>query len=373
MTKLSCRMALTAMLAVCLLLAAQSCREKPAQSGSKPPGTVAEAQNKEPDSAGANKLAGKGPRQILLMYTGDTISAVEPNRTYNPPEGGLPALAHTILEYEAEILELTRKRVANEGGDPEKVRADLPGGMLGEHPFLLLDYGGWERPNDHFGTLYVQMFFDYARSLNYTNVASLGFETMSLERWNDYLHLNGYPNFIASTAHRTVPGWGPIRVRALDLLGAHWGIVSIPELTEEEKKAADGKVWKARIEEAAGYLKDENCSASILIAVALPRAAYDALKNDPRFTVLIGCPTSMAPPEGYGEMPQGGPLMLPQLFAGGRQLGICHLIYSEQGSIPMEYNFMLRKVTDDESQPYPLRKQCQEAAKRHAEFEKTLK
>ena len=74
----------------------------------------------------APRMAG-GPKQLILIYSGETLSIPETNRDYNPPEGGLPALAHQILSYESVIMDFTRARVASEGGDPGQNQS---GGLL---------------------------------------------------------------------------------------------------------------------------------------------------------------------------------------------------------------------------------------------------
>ena len=67
-------------------------------------------------------------KQLIIMYTGDTMSAISPPKGFDPPQGGIPALANAVAEYQRSIVYFNQLRVSEAGGDPSKIRADRAGG-----------------------------------------------------------------------------------------------------------------------------------------------------------------------------------------------------------------------------------------------------
>lgn len=348
------------LLPLCLLALLSACpqgggklaTEKPAgQSAVAPPGKPApEAPEAEAESVPAAE------EQLILFYTGDTFSQLAANETYSPPEGGLPALANTLGEEQRRVVEYVQTRLQNEGKDPAQAKADLQQSRLGGHPYILLDYGGWERIHDPQGDPYVAQYFQFFKDFNFTPVAAVNCDTAPDGLWERYAKLPDAPYFLSSGAQAPPPRSSKIYLRKVH--GENWGFIAIPYLKPGslDETAAVAEIQQ-RIDTGYQALGDLRSKYFVLLAPnIMQRAVYDKLKDDPRFIAVIGGPPSMAPAEGFGKL-SSGPLMLPALQGGGRELGICHFIYGESGK-PLEYSFRRVQVIEDASAPYPYRKQC---------------
>ena len=309
------------------------------------------------------------PKQVILMYTGDTLSQATPRRELDSTEGGLSALAHAVSDYQVQIVDFNRLRVEEEGGDPASIRADLDAGMLGEHPFLLMDYGGWERPNDYAGHVYVALYFRYFTDFRYCAVAGRAYSTLSSKRWEAYGELS-YPPTLLVTGAESVPGAlasEPVVLR--ELHGQLWGIAAPPHPSSSE----NGDMlesFQQCLEAAEAELAGTECLYSIVLFAQAPTAIYRAQAEDSPFTVVIGADPRTGIQPGYGEMPDGGALLLPTLEPSGRQAAACHLYFEPDGGKPVMYNFIIIECPEDETQPWPYRRLVNEASQQHFELVK---
>jgi hypothetical protein len=308
---------------------------------------------------------------VILIYTGETLSIPLANTSYKPAEGGLAALTQAIEDYEAEIVRYNQLRVENAGGDPGRVRADFERGMLGDNPFLLLDYGLWERPNDAHGDIYVALYFDLFTRFKYTAVGSMLYERLSAERWGQYRAV-APPGLKLLASAGTPQGQSLPAVPSVtrELYGVRWGVVAVPQPrlapgAPDVSAEAAAERMRGFVEQAAGELKRAGCGCGVLLAAGGPRELYQELQQDGRFTVVIGAPKALAAPEGYGGMPRGGALLLPSLDGGGRQLGICHLYYTPGGDKPFQYFFITRRCADHGQHELPYREQIAAAVAKH--------
>lgn len=305
----------------------------------------------------------EAPKQLILIYTGQTLSRPDALRDFDPAEGGLSALTATIINYEAQIVEYNRLRVLNSGGNADSIRTDLTRGMLGDHPFMLLDYGFWSRPNDFLGDTYVGLYFRMFHALKYTAVACPLFERLPPERWAAYLPLMPEElSLLASTGQPQSEGIPTTDLVTRQIHGGLWGVVAVPlPKSDEDAQAVLGDY----VEQAAAKLAEARCDYSILLLADGPAKLYNQLAADSRFSVVIGAPSSHAVPEGYGEMPADGALLLPELEANGREVGVCHLYYTAGGDRPVQYNFSRKTCIDDLHATLPFRKQVAEAVAEH--------
>lgn len=303
-------------------------------------------------------------KQLVLIYSGDTLAKVDAEVRELPVRGGLPALAATITNYEGMITEYNRRRIVNEGGDAEHIKTDLEQGFLGEHPFMLLDYGGWTRPNDFAGAPYVELYMQMFLALKYTAVGSKLYDLLPPERWKAYIERapEGF-TMLASAGDPQGETLPVVRVVSREVHGSKWGVVCVPLPRPFEVDAVEGT--RVYIEQAADELAAANCEYSILLLSEAPSAVYRKLKGDPRFTVVIGAPGHLAVPEGYGNVPASGAIILPTVDAGARSIGTCHVYYSDTGSEPLMYNFSAKTCDEDFSLPFPFRKQVEEAKAEH--------
>ncbi len=379
-----------------LALGLTSCPGRPGEpAGSAAPG---KAGNSPSDAAGGNtsssasseptKIDGKDAipaptgdvRQVILIYTGDTISAMESQTKDDPPHGGLSALAATVMAYQREIVEFTAKRVENEGGDPSTVRADFAAGTLGPHPRLLVDYGGWERPNDPVGRIYEQLYANYFHDFAYTAVGGMRYQELKPELWRSYKQFKNPPTVLISAGTplkgvSTADLLPTVKVVTRECHGQTWGIACLPvpapdELTPQNPSEAP---LEADYTATVNSIAAKNCDFRILLAAGLPAKFYTGLADKLDFDIVIGGPLGLAVKEGMGELPQGGPLLLPALEKAGRQIGICHLIYSTAGTAPTQYNFILRDVIDTGSQKQPYFRQVFAAKAEHEQKSRALK
>lgn len=324
----------------------------------------AQASTASPDDLPGEFFPEEGPpRQLVILYTGDTLSHVPPRRSLETTEGGLSALAHTIGDYQTQIVDLNRLRVGNEGGDPQAIKADLVAGLLGEHPFLLLDYGGWARPNDPAGDIYVQLYFRLFTDFHYSAVGSKLYFQLAPERWQAYTALDPAPRLLATTP-QVVDGALPrtdILIKAYH--GTRWGIaaVPLPPLDSEDPLAELDDM----LDYAQQMLRAAQCDYSILLMAEAPTHVYREHAESSPFTVIIGGGRREAVAEGYGELGDGA-LLLPELDPSGRELGVCHLYWPVDGDAPVMYLHTRPRCTDDETQPWPYRKLTRQASEDHA-------
>lgn len=348
------------LLPLCLLALLSAC---PLGGGKTPPeepaGQSALARQGKPAAEAPKAEAEFVPaadKQLILFYTGDTFSQLAANVTYTPAEGGLPALAHALGEEQKRIVEYVQLRLQNEGQDPAQAKADAEQGLLGGHPYMLLDYGGWERIHDPQGDPYVAQYFQFFKDFHFTPVCALNCDTAPEGLWERYARLPDAPYFLSCGAVAPPPRSSKIYLRKIH--GESWGLTAIPyiETGSLDDNSAITEIQR-RIDAGQSALTGLRCKYMVLAAPNIrQRGVYDKLKEDSRFIAVIGGPPSMAPEEGFGKL-GSGPLMLPALNGGGRELGICHFIYGESGK-PLEYNFRRVKVVEDNSAPYPYRQQC---------------
>jgi hypothetical protein len=310
------------------------------------------------------------PKQVILFYTGDTLSTVQPKRSVGAAEGGLCALAEAIGAYQNQLVDLNRVRVENEGGDPSIVRADLDAGMLGEHPYLLMDYGGWERPNDFAGSEYVALYFRFFTDYHYCAVAGRLYQDLKPERWQAYSELD-YPPTLLVTGPAAKPGalaCQPLVTRKLH--GQLWGIAAPPLPATDQPRTPEELLAELRqsLDAAQARFTQAGCAFSIVLLGGAPTDIYREQVQGAPFTVIIGCDRRTGVREGYGEMPEHGPLMLPEVDGSGRGAAVCHLYFEPNGDKPVMYYFTLLHCEDDETQPWPYRHLVREAVQRHHEL-----
>jgi hypothetical protein len=344
-------------LSLCVLLAA--CTDsKPA---TKPAASAASGGS---TANGGNKI--KPPalmpavKQLVLIYTGDTLSAMQPQVGQTPEGkgarlGGLSALTAALLNYESSITAMARQRVLDSGGDAKNVKTDAERGILGEHPYLLLDYGGWERISDPAGEPYVALQLQMYDYLRYSAVASLLHLNFTPELGKEYKPHAKFKLLCSAGADEPMAmPRVPILVR--EAHGARWGMVAVP--LPPEKAADQAELFAQYIDDAAAQLVKNKCDFGILLCKGAPKKVYAALADDQRFTVVIGAsPPAMAAPQGFSEIKAGHPVMLPQLNWGGQEFGTCHLIYTAKGNKPVQFNFVRHAAVDDLKSPLPYRKQ----------------
>lgn len=303
------------------------------------------------------------PKQLILIYTGHTLSRPDTLREFVPAEGGLSALTASILDYEAQITDFNRRRVLNEGGNADEIRTDLERGFLGDHPFMLFDYGGWSRQNDFLGDIYVALYLRMFSALKYTGVGCLRFTRLPPERWEAYRQQAPEDFKLLVSAGQpqgeTIP---VVNLITREVHGGLWGAAALPIPPKEDDPQA---ALEEYIEQAAALLDGAGCKFRILLfADGLP-SLYDRLAKDTRFDVVIGVPPPRGVPDGYGEMPSGGALLLPSLSANGREFGVCHLYYTESGDRPVQYYYSRKPCYDDLHSPLPFRNQVAEAVAEH--------
>jgi len=353
----------------CLLCGCPA-REKTTETASAPPAATSQktvdsgAEGAPADQAGADSAPELGPpKQLILIYSGHTLSRPDMVTDFNPPEGGLSALTATILDYESQIVDYNRLRVLNAGGDAENIRTDLARGMLGDHPFMLLDYGCWSRPNDFLGDIYVGLYFRMFSAIKYTAVGCTLYDRLPPERWQAYLEQ--WPEdfkLLVSAGSPQAEGIPATRIVTREIHGARWGVAAVPLPPKDSDVPA---VLADYVNEAATLLADAECAYTILLLADGPSATYKELAGDERFSLVIGAPPSRGVVEGYGEMPTSGALLLPQVDANGRQIGVCHLYYAESGDRPVQYYFSRKVCIDRPQDPLPFRQQVADAVAEH--------
>ena len=354
---------------ILILLAALLLAACPVEETSDTAATAGSAAS-TPPQAGA--LAGnaadpeqpaQAPRQFVLIYSGDTLSMPATLQGYDPPEGGLCALGAAVTDYMALITGYNRQRVLNEGGDAGAIRTDLEQGLLGEHPFMLLDYGGWERPNDFAGEHYVALYLKMYDTFGYSAVGAKLYEQLAPGRWDAYRPLVPENLTVLNSAGTPLGDAIPtVPVITREIHGARWGVVSVP--MPEKTEGYDTKLT-GYIETAAGLLAQTQCAHGILMLPGAPGLVYTNLKTDPRFTAVVGAARGKSVPEGYGTMPEQGAVLLPEVNPGGRSIGICHFYYGEDATAPDMFFFTTMAACDDGTQPLPFRPQVEAAIDEH--------
>ena len=311
------------------------------------------------------------PRQLILIYSGDTLARAEANLDVSPPEGGLCALAATIVDYQGRIAEYNRRRVVNAGGDPTGLGVDHERSLLGEYPYMLLDYGGWGRPNDFAGAPYVELYLAMFQALAYTAVGDKLYQRLQPERWEAYRSRapEGFRLLVSAGEPRS-EALPTVQIVTREVYGKRWGIVSVP-LPPPDDPDPHARSWQY-VGEAAALLEEHGCDYSVLLMSEAPSGLYrtlaeEALDTGLRFTVVIGAPLGLAADDGYyGTVESGGStVLLPELTGGGRQIGVCHLYFSELGDRPEMYYFSLKPCIDDVQQPWPFRPQVAAAVAEH--------
>ncbi len=309
-------------------------------------------------------------KQLILLYTGDTLSIPEANDDYTPPQGGLGALVKAITDYEGQILYYNQQRVENEGGDAALIRADFERGMLGDNPFMLLDYGLWERPNDAAGEHYVKLYMDMFTKLHYTAAGCALYLKLSPELRRQYARHTPQPTCLLLSAGQPDGAWPAVECITRELYGKRWGVVSLPApaitpaAPQEMLQQALAQL-NAYADAAEAVLQAKGCTYSILLAPGGPKQFYAELAQSQRFTVVLGGHPAASAGVGRSPMPAGA-LVLPALNGGGRELGICHLSFTAGGDRPAACFFTRQVCTDDGSATYPYRQQVQAAVTAHA-------
>ena len=311
------------------------------------------------------------PRQLILIYSGDTLARAEANLDVSPPEGGLCALAATIVDYQGQIAEYNRRRVENSGGDPTGLGVDYERSLLGEHPYMLLDYGGWGRPNDFAGAPYVELYLAMFEALAYTAVGDKLYARLQPERWQAYRRVAPEEfRLLVSAGERRQDALPAVEIVTREVYGKRWGIVSVPlPPPDDPDPLASGRQY---VESAAALLAQHGCDYSVLLMSEGPSSLYQTLADEAegsglKFTVVIGAPPGLAADDGYyGSVETTkGAMLLPELTGGGREIGVCHLYFSELGDKPEMYYFSRKPCLDDIQQPWPFRPQVAEAVTEH--------
>jgi hypothetical protein len=348
---------------LCLLACLPACRKHE---------DAAPADSARQQKNGAAPEPASGPvKQLILLYTGDTLSIPEANDDYHPPQGGLGALVKAITDYEGQILYYNQQRVENEGGDPTQIRADFERGMIGDNPFVLLDYGLWERPNDASGDMFVKLYLDMFSQLHYTAIGCALYLKLTPERRQQYARiLPAQTSLLLSAGELPDAAWPTVNCVTRELYGKRWGVAAIPipviapGAPQEMVKQALAQLNNSA-DAAYAALRAKGCNYSILLAPSGPKEFYAEVAQSKRFTVVIGGHPASSSSVGRYAMPAGA-LVLPALNGGGRELGICHLSITAGGDKPYQYYFTRQACTDDGSAVYPYRRQVQAAVARHA-------
>ncbi len=299
----------------------------------------------------------QAPKQLVLVYTGNTHARLLPagKAEFDNLTGGLPALAAEVAAVEQEIVQYNRMRVANDGGDPSLVRVDLDAGMIGDHPFMLLDYGGWYSPDLLKVPGHTALMLEAMTQMRYSAVALRDWQLLTPEELALVAGMSPLPPLVNSPGDQPAGLPSVQRVLLREVLGSQWGVASLPRLPELDRELY-GKYISALLDDCAMELELSGAQFRILLAADQTPELYRALATDTRFNVVIGAPAAMSALAGFGEITGERPLMLPHINEGGTELARCHLIWDNESSGPVNYFFERREVHDDGSDFLPWRK-----------------
>ncbi|MCB1188389.1 hypothetical protein KDL29_14595 [bacterium] len=301
------------------------------------------------------------PKQLVLIYSGNIHGRLLPagSVAMDNLTGGLSALTAEVTAVEQEILNYNRMRVANSGGDASTVRVELDSGMIGDNPFMLLDYGGWYNPDLLEHPEQAALVLEAFSAMQYSAVAMRDWQLLSPDELKLVGGMQPRPLFL------NTPGSQPgdiselSRVLVREAQDTDWAVLSLPRLPETERELYDRNIL-ALLDDCAAELAISGAKYSILLAADQTGTVYKALQKDKRFTVVIGAPGTMSPGDGFGELPVDGPLMLPHLTDGGTQLARCHLIWTDESEGPVNFFFERREVKDNGSPDLPWRRRISE-------------
>lgn len=305
----------------------------------------------------------QAPKQLVIIYSGNTHARLRPagKAEYGNLTGGLPALAAEITAVEQEVVQYNRMRVANNGGDPSAVRVDLDAGMIGEHPFMLLDYGGWFSADLAGNPAPSALMLEAMARLRYTAVALRDWQLLDQQEAAALAGLPAGPTLLNTPGEQPQDVANLQRVVVRDVHGESWGIASLPRLPETDRELYDRYI-SLLLDECAAELELAGVEYAILLAADQTPSLYRSLATDTRFTAVIGAPAAMSVLAGFSEMPPDGPVMLPHLSDGGTELGRCHLIWEEGSRGPVNVFFERRDVMDSGDPDLPWRSRIEEMA-----------
>ncbi|MCB1218716.1 hypothetical protein KDL44_15130 [bacterium] len=316
------------------------------------------------DKAGQSGMM-QAPRQIVLIYSGNTHAKLLPTgrADLDNLSGGLSALTAEITAVEQEIVQYNRMRVANNGGDASAVRVDLDRGLIGDHPFLLLDYGGWYGNDLLMRPEATAMMLEAFSTLNYSAVALRDWQLLTPAELDVLRPMQPRPLLLNSPGEQPPDVDGLSRSLQRELLGSDWLVLSLPRLPETDREQYD-RAMRPLIDACAREFELSGAEHCILLAAEQTGQVYRELQADTRFDVVIGAPGAMSVSEGFGEMPTDGPLLLPHLSDGGTQLARCHLIWTADSDQPLNFFFERREVSDDGNPDLPWRRRIAELSGR---------
>jgi hypothetical protein len=296
-------------------------------------------------------------KQLVIVYTGNTHARLWPAGTakFDNLTGGLPALAAEISAVELELVSLNRAQLANEGRDTSAIRVDLDSGLIGEQPFMLLDYGGWVGADLLQYPAHTALMLEAQRELRYTAVALRDWPLFSAQELALIAGFSLLPTLVNTPGEQPREFEQLSRIVLREVYGELWGIVSLPRLPEEDRDKYRQQISEL-VEQCAAELELSGAQHGILLAGDQTGDVYRELKQDRRFDIVIGAPGAMSAQPGFDEMPEDGPLLLPGLANGGTELGHCHIIWEDDNPLPRHYFFERRSVRDDDSEHLPWRR-----------------
>lgn len=348
---------------LCLLLCGCPSRSTPA-----PTGDAAAAAAQAPTGPEEAPQAGAAldpqlliQKQLVIIYSGNTHAQLRPSGAaeFDNLTGGLPALAAEISAVELELVNYSRAQVANTGGDTAAIRVELDRGLIGEHPFMLLDYGGWSGADLLQYPAYTALMLEAMSELRYTAVALRDWHLFSADELALVAGFSPLPPLVNTPGEQPEQFPQLSRTVLREVHGELWGIVSLPRLSEKDRTRYLQQI-KVLVEQCAAELELSGAQHGILLAGDQTGDVYRALQHDQRFDIVIGAPGAMSALPGFDEMPLDGPLFLPGLADGGTELGHCHIIWEGDSLRPVHYFFERRTVLDDDSEHLPWRRRIAE-------------
>ncbi len=237
--------------------------------------------------------------------------------------------------------------------------------MLGEHPYLLLDYGGWERPNDFAGAPLVGQYFTFLEDYQYHAVGSMFYVRLEPERWDAYNEVDPGVELLVSAGTAQGNPLPAVPAVTREVHDRKWCIVAVPLPPEDDDPLVRTEQF---VDQAWTRARDSGAKQCILMMAGAPEELYRTLADQGLFTIVIGAPKMLAVEPGYGSLTPGKTLLLPELNPSGRQFGVCHLQFGGDGSAPTMYHLLLKDCMEDKDQPYPYRQQAKEAWEEHEEL-----